>query len=54
MNICCDPSLEPSQRDGSNEGSQPIFNVEIMKDYSRIISAAPSVGSNIAAWLCKI
>ena len=20
-NICCDPSLEPSQRDGSNDGS---------------------------------
>ena len=25
QNICCDPSLEPSQRDGSNDGSQNMF-----------------------------
>ena len=25
MNICCDPSLEPSLRDGSNDGSQNNF-----------------------------
>ena len=24
-NICCDPSLEPSRRDGSNECSQYMF-----------------------------
>ena len=24
-NICCDPSLEPSQQDGSNEGSQNML-----------------------------
>ena len=24
-NICCDPSLEPSQRDGFNEGPQYMF-----------------------------
>ena len=24
-NICCDPSLEPSQRDSSNNGSQNMF-----------------------------
>ena len=24
-NICCDPSVEPSQRDGSIEGSQFMF-----------------------------
>ena len=24
-NICCDPSLEPSQRDRSNDGSQNMF-----------------------------
>ena len=24
-NIICDPSLEPSQRDGSNDGSQNMF-----------------------------
>ena len=23
--ICCGPSLEPSPRDGSNEGSQHVF-----------------------------
>ena len=25
-NIFCDPSLEPSQRDGSNKGSQDMFS----------------------------
>ena len=24
-NICCDPSLEPSQQDGFNNGSQKMF-----------------------------
>ena len=28
-NICCDPSLEPSRRDGSNDGSQDMFYGEI-------------------------
>ena len=28
-NICCDPSLEPSRRDGSNDGSQNTFYGEI-------------------------
>ena len=28
-NICCDPSLEPSQRDVSNDGSQNMFYGEI-------------------------
>ena len=27
-NIRCDPSLEPSQRDGSNDGLQHKFNME--------------------------
>ena len=27
-NICCDPSLEPSQRDGSNDGSQNMIFLE--------------------------
>ena len=26
--ICCDTSVEPSRRDGANEGSQPIVSVE--------------------------
>ena len=29
QNICCDLSLEPSRRDGSNEGSQNVY----MKKY---------------------
>ena len=24
-NVCCDPSLEPSRREGSNDGSQHTF-----------------------------
>ena len=28
-NICCDTSLEPSQRDGSNDGSQNMFSWRI-------------------------
>ena len=28
LNICCDPSIEPSRRDGSNEGSQDLFIVK--------------------------
>ena len=28
-NICCDPSLEPSRRDGSNGGSQYMFYGEM-------------------------
>ena len=30
-NICCDPSLEPSHRDGSNEGSQSMFLCRIIE-----------------------
>ena len=26
-NISCDPPLEPSRRDGSNEGSQHMFSL---------------------------
>ena len=25
VKTCCDPSLEPSQRDGSNDGLQNVF-----------------------------
>ena len=31
--ICCDPSSEPSHRDGSDEGSQHIFLCRINKTY---------------------
>ena len=32
-NICCDPSLEPSQRDGSKNGSQHTFKRSNMENY---------------------
>ena len=32
-NIFCDPSLEPSCRDGSNEGSQHMFLLKNKKNY---------------------
>ena len=32
-NIFCDPSLEPSRRDGSNEGSQHMFLLRNKKNY---------------------
>ena len=31
--ICCDPSSEPSRRDGSDEGSQHMFLCRINKNY---------------------
>ena len=31
--ICCDPSSEPSRRDGSDEGSQHMFSSKINKKY---------------------
>ena len=30
-NIFCDPPLEPSRRDGSNEGSQHMFSLRNKK-----------------------
>ena len=33
VNIFCDPSLEPSRRDGSNEGSQNMFLWRHMGNY---------------------
>ena len=32
-NIFCDPSLEPSDRDGSNDGSQHMFLLKNKKNY---------------------
>ena len=32
-NICCDPSSEPSQREGSNDGSQDRFLWRNMTNY---------------------
>ena len=40
--IYCDPSLEPSQRDGSNEGSQCMFILRHMENYFQLIPVTPS------------
>ena len=40
--MCCDPSLEPSRRDGSNDGSQNMFLWENMDYYPKIIPVTPS------------
>ena len=37
-NICCDHSLEPSRRDGSNDGSQNMFLWRNMENYPEIIT----------------
>ena len=37
-NICCGPSLEPSRRDGSNDGSQNMFLWRNMENYPEIIT----------------
>ena len=36
-NICCDPSSEPSPRDGSDEGSQHMVSTRNKKNYPLII-----------------
>ena len=36
-NICCDPSSEPSQQDGSDEGSQHMVLMRNNKKYLTII-----------------
>ena len=40
--IFCDPPLEPSRRDGSNEGSQHMFSLTNKKNYLWIILNTPS------------
>ena len=32
-NLCCDPSSEPSRRDGSDEGSQHMVSMRNKKNY---------------------
>ena len=39
---CGDPSLEPSQQDGSNDGSQNLFLRKKMDNYPKIIPVTPS------------
>ena len=40
-NIFCDPSLELSRRDGSNDGSQHMFSLRNKKKYSLNYSQYP-------------
>ena len=39
----CDPPLEPSHRDGSNEGSQHVFLGEIRKIICELSSVPPLI-----------
>ena len=43
-NICCDPSSEPSQQDGSDEGSQHIVSMRYKNKY-------PQLSSNTLSYL---
>ena len=40
--ICCDPSFEPSHRDGSDEGSHHTFLCRINKNYPELSPNNPS------------
>ena len=42
LNIYCDPSLEPSHQDSSNEGSQYMFLMENMANYPKIMPVTSS------------
>ena len=39
---CCDPSSEPSFRDGSDKGSQHMFLSRINKNYPKLSPNTPS------------
>ena len=39
--LCCDPSLELSQQDSYNEGSQHMFQRKNMENYLKIILFMP-------------
>ena len=51
INICCDPSSEPSCQDGSDEGSQHTFYAELIKSIPNYHQTLPliSVPSNAQA-----
>ena len=42
-NIFCDPPLEPSHRDGTNEGSQHNFTLKNKKNYLSFILNTPCI-----------
>ena len=41
INICCDPSSEPSQRDASDEWSQHMVSIRNKKNYHQILPLEP-------------
>ena len=43
LNIFCDSSLEPSRRDGSNEGSQHMFSLRTRKIIFELSSIPPLI-----------
>ena len=45
-NIFCDPSLEPSRRDGSNEGSQHMFSLRNKKLIFELFLIPPLICSS--------
>ena len=53
-NICYDPSLEPSHRDGSNEGSQCIFYFRNKENYQvPVVQSIISLMSSLRGQLVK-
>ena len=50
-NICCDPSSEPSRRDGSDEGSQLMFLRRMNKNYPLLsLKIIPYYPSYLELW----
>ena len=45
-NISCDPPLEPSHRDGSNDGSQHMFSLRNKKIIFDLFSIPPFIWSS--------
>ena len=52
-NVYCDPSLGPSRRDGSDEGSQHMFSSRTKKEIIRIILNTPLIWDS-ALWYINI
>ena len=54
INICCEPSSEPSQGDGSDEGSQHMVSVRNKTNYpSTIIKYSSSIELSRLSVVCK-
>ena len=50
--LCCDPSSEPSQRDGSAEGSQHMFCVKLTKIIPYYHQILPLILSYVYVLFC--